>query len=215
MQQADHVRQSPAAEAALVLGLQLRQPQAVATFVNRSHHAVFALACRLKADPDLRQDWVHSVLLIIIEDLGRGAFVYRQPGSFWGWFRKRAYFLMLDQKRDLRNLRQRELADEDLPELIGTMAAENTHSPADDLEHAEIRRLFGEGLARIGNQEQRQALWLLLDQDHSYLEIAQIMGAELNTVRSWIRRGRIAMRQFIGVQLELGSPSYEVSTTGL
>jgi len=59
-----------------------------------------------------------------------------------------------------------------------------------------------EGLDGIENPEQRRALWLLLDQELSYQEIADLMSAELNTVRSWIRRGRIAVRVFLASRIE-------------
>ena len=67
---------------------------------------------------------------------------------------------------------------------------------------ARSARLIEGGLAQIENSDQRRALWLLLDQEFSYQEIAEEMSAELNTVRSWIRRGRLAMRLYIAGQLE-------------
>jgi RNA polymerase sigma-70 factor, ECF subfamily len=195
-------RQDPAAEAALVRGLQDGDPEAMALFVERGHRAVFSLACRLSTDPDLRQDWTHSVLLRLIEEMSKGAFVYRRPGGFWAWFRKRAYYLMLNHLSEYRSRGQRELVDDSLDSILLPTAGETSICPAEELERAELRRSLEDALAQIENSHQRRALWLLLDQDLSYQEIAESMGAELNTVRSWIRRGRLAMRLFLAARLE-------------
>lgn len=204
-------RQNPDQEAEMVRGLQTRRPDAIATFVDRSHRAVFALACNLGTDPEQRQDWTHSVLLQIIEELGRGVFVYRRPGGFWMWFRKRAYYLMLNQLNAHRARYRRERRCEDLEAVHALPGSRAVDSPAEVLERTELRGLLEEGLARVDNPDQRRALWLLLDRGLSYQEIADEMGAELNTVRSWIRRGRAAMRRFIVGRLEPGLPDSEVA----
>ncbi len=195
-------RQDPAAEAALVRGLQAADPEAMAVLVERGHRAVFALACRLSGDPDLRQDWTHSVLLRIIEEMGKGAFVYRRPGGFWVWFRKRAYYLMLNHLNEFNSRGQRELVDDDLDSILPPSSSDAATCPAEELQQAELRRSLEDALAQVENSHQRRALWLLLDQELSYQEIAETMGAELNTVRSWIRRGRLAMRLFLAGRLE-------------
>jgi DNA-directed RNA polymerase specialized sigma24 family protein len=191
--------QSPREEATLVAGLQIGDPAAISTFVNRSHFTVFALACRLNRDPDLRQDWTHSVLLRIIEELRKGVFVYRRPGSFWTWFRKRAYFLMLNQLNEHRTRGRREVAEGDLTWPLNSLSVKPGSSPADELERAEIRQFLEEGLSLIENRDQQRALWLLLDQD----QIAEVMRAELNTVRSWIRRGRLTVRLHLTSRLDI------------
>lgn len=203
-------RQNPREEAALAHGLASRDGEAVAAFVERAHGAVFALALRLSADPDLRRDWTHAVLLRLVQELGSGAFVYRRPGSLWAWFRKRAYYLMLNQLNEHRRRGRQELRGEELDAALLGLAAAGA-SPIEELERAETRRLVEAALASIENRDQRRALWLLLDQELSYQEIALAMGAELNTVRSWIRRGRLAMRSFLLARLTESGPSEEVA----
>ncbi len=195
-------RQDPSAEAAMVRGLQCGDSEAIALFVERGHRAVYSLACRLSHDPDLRQDWTHSVLLRLIEEMGKGAFVYRRPGGFWAWFRKRSYYLMLNHLNEHRSRGQMEQVDDGLDSILLPTLSEADTGPAKELERAELRRSLEDALAQIDNSHQRRALWLLLDQDLSYQEIAETMGAELNTVRSWIRRGRLTMRLFLAERLE-------------
>ena len=50
-------------------------------------------------------------------------------------------------------------------------------------------------LGKLPSEEQQRALRLLLLDEMDYEEIARAMAAQLNTVRSWIRRARIAVRE--------------------
>ena len=47
---------------------------------------------------------------------------------------------------------------------------------------------------RERNADQQRALRLLLLEEYSYQAVAEAMDAELNTVRSWIRRARATVR---------------------
>ncbi len=211
MKQPMFPRQSATEEAAMVRGLQERDPDAIATFVDRGHRAVYALACRLSTDPDCRRDWTHTVLIRLIDEMARGVFVYRRAGGFWAWFRKRAYYLTLNQLGEHRALQAREVSPGEEMQAHDIEFPCDGPSPTEELERAEVRRLIEEGLALVENPDQRRALQLLLDQELSYQEIAEEMGAELNTVRSWIRRGRIVVRRFLVDERAWGALDSEVA----
>jgi RNA polymerase sigma-70 factor (ECF subfamily) len=178
----------------LVDGLLANHPHSVNEFLERSHHPVYCMACRLSRDPDSRRDWSHDVLLGILDDLARGRFEYRGPGSFWAWFRKRAYYRLLDEYRRSKRTRERESPQGgtlDLPE--GSPLRE--HDPAEELRRTLTRSALEACLDRLENRDHRRALDLLLFQDLAYEAIAERLGAPLNTVRAWIRRGRLQMRR--------------------
>ncbi len=187
-------------EQRLVQGLIVASPRETAEFLERTHHAVFAMAWRLSPDPDLRRDWTHTVLLQILEDLRQGRFVYRRAGSFWSWFRKRAYYRLLDAYRGNRLLRHREggAPEGEPPDLPGGV------DPAEEMERAELRRALEDCLSRLSNLEQKRALWMLLFEDMAYLDISEALGAPLNTVRAWIRRGRLGVRKCLAERLGWG-----------
>jgi hypothetical protein len=69
-------------ERELVDGLLAGEPRAVSDFLERTHHPVFCMACRLTGDSDLRRDWAHTTLLGILEDLKRGRFVRSPRGGY-------------------------------------------------------------------------------------------------------------------------------------
>lgn len=192
---------SDGGERHLVEGLQAHDPAARTEFFHKAHHAVHAYACRLTPDPDLRRDWAHDALLRLVEDVESGRFVYRGPGSFWGWFRVRTPFLLLDSLRIRRRLEAREGPEPG----EGAEAADpvGPDDPSLDLERLEILHAVESCLLAISHKDQRRALDLLLFHDLTYEQIAEALGIPLNTVRTDIRRGRLALRECLVRRLEM------------
>jgi RNA polymerase sigma-70 factor (ECF subfamily) len=191
-------RPLPAAEAGeseadLVCGLRSGDRSSVLEFLNRTHYPVYCMSCRLTSDPDRRHDWTHDVLLGILDDVRGGRFVFTRPESFWAWFRKRAYFKLLDQYR--RQVRRREQHEGDPADPVVLSDFTGSEDPAAELVRNETIAAIEGCLERIQSLRQRQALALLLFQELDYQDIASAMTASLNTVKSWIRRGRILLRR--------------------
>jgi RNA polymerase sigma-70 factor (ECF subfamily) len=182
-------------EEQLVEGLLAQRPAAIREFLQRTHHPVWCMAARVSSDLETRRDWSHEVLLGILHDLDLRRFQYRGPGSFWSWFRKRAYYRLLDEYRRGRLRGEREAATggtEELPELKRLVGGED---PETELERTEIRSAVERCLEKLENPNQRRALEGLLWEDLPYQAIATRLEAPLNTVRAWIRRGRLALRK--------------------
>jgi len=178
-----------------VSGLSDGDPEAVSDFLTRTHHPVYCIACRLTRDPEHRRDWCHQVLLGILDDLKRGRFVYTRPGSFWAWFRKRAYYRLLDEYRRQRHLSDREVGDSNDPTGRGIETLHPGEDPSVELERAEVLTAIELCINKLPNPQQRQALGMLLFQQMDYQAIADRMSAPLNTVKAWIRRARLAVRK--------------------
>lgn len=191
-------------EKQLVDGLLAGERRAVSDFIERTHHPVFCMACRLTRDSELRRDWAHSTILGVLDDLKRGRFVYRRPGSFWAWFRKRAHFRLIDQYRMHQRIARREVTDATQEGKV-IEAPGNAPDPADAMERVEFLNALEGCLGRLANAEQQRALALLLLEDMTYQDIADAMAAPLNTVRAWIRRGRLDLRRCLVQVLGLGA----------
>jgi RNA polymerase sigma-70 factor (ECF subfamily) len=189
------VERIDAGEEALVRGLTLREPDAVSTFVERTHRAVYAKARRLTDDDELCQDWTHNVLLRILDELATGNFVYRWPGCFWSWFGKRAHFLLLNQYNQQRKQLERFQGGEAGECALEGIAMPEGQTPDRLLENVEIRATLEECLRKLPSDDHRRVLTLLLFEEMSYEDIAHVLATPLNTIRSWIRRGRISMRK--------------------
>lgn len=191
---------SPLDESALAEGLTRGDRRAVSEFLDRTHHPVFCMACRLTREHDLRREWTHETLIGVLEDLRKGRFVYRRPGSFWAWFRKRAYFRLLDEcRRHGRRLHREAPASESASgETLDLPGGED---PLEEMSRVETLAALERCLASLPNADQRRALDLLLFQGMAYQEIADSMAAPLNTVKAWIRRGRLAVRRCVAAAL--------------
>ncbi len=196
----------------LVEGLIAGAPGAVREFLDRTHHPVYCMAIRLSSDPETRRDWCHDTLLGILDDLRLGRFEYRGSGSFWGWFRKRAHYRLLDEYRRSRRISGREsprggpleLEDaEAVPGGLSRWSGWNGGDPHEELERVEMLSALETCLRALDNENHRKALELLWLQDQPYEEISLALEAPLNTVRAWIRRGRLAVRTCLTASLGL------------
>ncbi len=199
-------RSEDPAERYLVEGLCRKDPEAISQFLSATHRPVFAMACRLTTDPELRQDWSHDVLLSILDELGRGRFVYRWPGCFWSWFQKRSHFLLLNLHQKERRRVERDLSGEWGEEVIDRLAMPRGTDPERLLQGVEARAAIEECMGKLPSADQERALRFALMEEMAYEEIAGAMQAQLNTVRSWIRRARIAVRECL-------SSSYEIDAS--
>lgn len=185
-------------ERRLVTGLLANDPGVVREFLERTHHPVWCLACRVTRDFDERRDFAHDALLGVLEDMASGRFEYRHPGGFWSWFRRRAYFRLLDSRRRARLRQGREhtpTADEPALEEYGV-----TDTFTKELERVELAAAVEDCLERVPNEMHRRALRLLLAQEWQYQQIADALAAPLNSVRVWILRGRAAMRRCLATR---------------
>lgn len=191
------VAMDPEEERALVEGLCMRDPSAVDEFVSRTHRNVFAMACRLTIEESDREDWTHDVLLRILDEMANGRFVYRWPGGFWSWFGLRARFLMWNCRDRQRRLRGPELDAEANERALDALEISHSADPQRILERLEAQRVVEDCIAKLASADHRRALSLLLLEGLSYQDIADEAATPLNTVRSWIRRGRVAVRECV------------------
>lgn len=188
-------------ERTLLEGLQRRDPRTRDAFLRATHHPLYCLACRVTRDPDLRRDWAHTALLGVLADIEQGRFVFRHAGGFWSWFRKRAYFRLLDERR--RHLkqqsreRQQDAHEDEAPDFREFGVETN---PSAELERVELAAAVEDCLTRIAAEKPRRALALLLGQDLDHEGIAAALSAPANSVRVWVMRGRVALRKCLAVR---------------
>jgi RNA polymerase sigma-70 factor (ECF subfamily) len=78
--------------------------------------------------------------------------------------------------------------------LAETLPASHEDDPATRLFRAEERERIKEELEELP-PSQRAALGLRLLEGLSYEEIADLMGVPVNSVRSWLHRGRARLRE--------------------
>jgi RNA polymerase sigma-70 factor, ECF subfamily len=197
----------PEQEKALVEGLGRRDPRSVRAFLGLTHKPVYAMTGRLTGDRDLRHDWTHEIILKVLDELSDGRFVYRWPGCFWSWFRKRSYYLLINQYNAHRKLTSRYQAGDVGQEIIERLPLHDDTNPQRLIESVEARAAVESCLNELPSADHRRALHMLLFEEMAYQDIAQATGTELNTIRSWIRRARISVRSCLTRKYKLSTQS--------
>ena len=187
-------------EEALARGLSVRDPQVISDFLERTHRPVYAMTARLTSDPDLRHDWTHDALLKILDELGRGRFVYRWPGCFWSWFQKRSFFLLINLYNKHRKREGVCTAGQIGEEILERLPLAKGTDPSRLMEDVESRAAIDSCLENLESDDQQRALRLVLLEDLPYQTVAEEMEATLNTVRSWVRRARISVRRCVAAR---------------
>lgn len=194
-------------EQRLVEALKAGDPAVLDDFLRHTHHAVFALACRLTFDPDQRRDWAHTVLLALVDDVRTGRFVFRHAGGFWSWFRKRAYFRLMDECRRTAREQSRVRSADD-PERAPDLASYGVSGDvAEEFDRVALRADVEGCLEKLPNADHRRALRLLLEDEAAYADIAKALATPLNTVRVWILRGRQGLRRCLAERWGLADAS--------
>lgn len=192
-------------EEALVAGLTAGVQTQVENFLHSAHRPVYAMTARLTTDPDLRHDWSQDILLKILKEMASGRFIYQRPGCFWAWFKTRTNFLLINHYHQHKTHTERWTTGETGAAIVEKLSVPTGTNPQRMMEAVEIRRIVEECLEELSSVDQHHALHRLLFQELSYQEIADSMDTTLNTVRSWIRRARISMRQCVAGKMEYPS----------
>ena len=156
---------------------------------------LFALVARMVPDRDQASDAVQEAFFSAYRNLRsfRG-------GSVRSWLSRIAINAAMDQQR-LRKRRPSqpypELEDETWQPPAGPEA-----DPERTAMHGERARVLRAALAEI-TPDQRHAIVMFDVEGFDYAEIAELTGVSLGTVKSRIHRGRLALRDVMGADLEL------------
>jgi RNA polymerase sigma-70 factor (ECF subfamily) len=156
---------------------------------------LFALVARMVPDRDQAADAVQEAFTSAYRNLA--AF---RGGSVRSWLTRIAANAALDMQR----LRKRRPV-QPYPEFEDDSwqpAAPSQDTPEALSTRAEQTRALRAALATI-TPDQRAAIILFDVEGYDYLEIAQMTGVSLGTVKSRIHRGRLALREVLADRMEL------------
>lgn len=169
--------------------------EAFNTLVELYQDYAFALVVRVVNDRDAAADAVQEAFFSAYRNLSKF-----RGDSFRSWLTR----IALNAATDVLRGRKRRPVDS-FPEWED----EAWQPPADESESPERRALLRarasalqDALARIA-QDQRTAIVLYDVEGFDYGEIARMTGVSLGTVKSRIHRGRLALRDILGGDMEL------------
>ncbi len=153
---------------------------------DRHHASVYNLACTLLQDHDGARDVLQDTFLSVLRNAAR----YRANGTFRAWLlricRNRCLTL-LETARNRRRLRDKAGTDMAVP--TPPCVSRRTHA-------GDTLRMVQAALRELP-ERQREAIVLHAVEGLRYREVADVLGTPLNTVKTLIRRARIALAQAV------------------
>ncbi|MEK6718225.1 MAG: sigma-70 family RNA polymerase sigma factor [candidate division NC10 bacterium] len=171
--------QSQQSDEALFRQIQTGKRDAFAALVERYQRRAFAVALRLLGRRQDAEDAVQQAFLRLYEARAQ----YHPKWRVSTWFYRILTNTCVDELRHRRPML--ELQEKDEPLVRG---------PDHSLELAERDRLLHAALATVP-MEARIVLTLYYADGRSYQEIGAIRGISVNTVKTHLRRGRLALRK--------------------
>ncbi len=197
-----------------VMGLELTDERLVELFqqgdaqafdmlVERYEQKVFNMAFRLTGNQQDACDLAQEALLKVYRYLAQ----FRSQSTFSTWLYRIVTNTFYDE---MRKKKRRPSIAVSLDETIETADGEITRELASDDPgpeevslQLELQELVQQALRRLP-EDYRVVLVLRDLQDHSYEEIAEILCLNLGTVKSRISRARLAFRQLVQHEEQIG-----------
>ncbi len=167
-------------------------PSALAPLYDRHARLVYGLAMAVLGNADEAADLTQEVFLSLCNVHGYDASRGTVGAYLTTVTRTRAIDRLRRRTRRVRLLREHHVA---------TPVPLATPTPADRISDAECGRRVRDALERLPENE-RRALEMAYFQGLTQAEIAEDLQAPLGTVKSWCRRGLLAMKKSLGDLVE-------------
>jgi RNA polymerase sigma-70 factor (ECF subfamily) len=165
--------------------------------LRRYERPVFSLIYRMVRDRELAEDLAQETFIKVLNALD----TYRPEYKFSSWIFKIANNAAIDQ------LRRRELVTLSLDGAPGARTAEEVEatalqasdhgeSPLAELESRELGSEIEQAIGKL-RPEYRTCILLRHVEGRPYEEIAEVMDLPLGTVKTYIHRARLELREYL------------------
>ena len=182
-------------ESALIKRASRGEAEAFNTLMGMHERRMYAVALRMCANPEDAQDCLQEAMIRIYRAISD----FKAQSTFSTWVYRITMNTCLDELRRRKNR----------PNTSLDVLVETGWSPTDDRESPEQHTLRGEVRGKLSEfiaqlpEDMRAAVVLRDVQGLSYEEIADVLGANVGTVKSRISRGREKLREKISANREL------------
>jgi RNA polymerase sigma-70 factor, ECF subfamily len=171
-------------EADLLARVAQRDEEALACFYDRTAGVLLGIANSIVNDAAIAEDVLQEVYLLIWE---KAAVFDPRLGKPISWAIALTRHKCLDR---LRSLKRRQAVLDGFEAEVNAAPAQPLPDAADSKEMAEVLQ---RALAQLG-EKPRRAIELAFLHGLAHAEVAESMKQPLGTVKAWIRRGMIEMR---------------------
>jgi RNA polymerase sigma-70 factor (ECF subfamily) len=166
--------------------------------LRRYERPVFSLIYRMVRDRALAEDLAQETFIKVMNALDS----YRPEFKFSSWIFKIANNAAIDQlrKRELDTLSLDGAPDArtaDEVEATALQASDHGESPLAELESRELGSEIEQAIGKL-RPDYRTCILLRHVEGRSYEEIAEVMDLPLGTVKTYIHRARLELREYLG-----------------
>lgn len=188
-------------EAAIVQQLQAGSEEAFAWLISRYQQPLYSLIYRLIPNPGNAADITQDVFVKVFRGISR----FHGDASLRTWIYRIALHEALNQRRWWSRHRRQELTidhgEEDQPMSLVESLVDPQESPFEAAAHAEIAGQVEAALREV--PEPFRTVVVLRDiEGFGYEEIAEILSANLGTVKSRLMRGRAHLKSLLAPYME-------------
>jgi RNA polymerase sigma-70 factor (ECF subfamily) len=156
--------------------------------IERHYNTIFRLCRSILRNAEDAEDATQEVFLRAYDALGQ----FQGRGAFGAWLRRLTLNHCLNRMQSASAKASARSFSIDL--VVETLPATFAADPEESLLRREERTRIQQELNMLPPQ-QRAAMALRLLEGLSYEEIAEMMGVPVNSVRSWLHRGRARLRE--------------------
>jgi len=168
--------------------------EAFGILIKDQEQRAFNLAYRFLKNAEDAEDVAQEAFLRAFKSIKK----FKGQSSFSTWLYRIVHNMCIDFLRSKQN-KVTDSIDKPIRydgEELAWQIPDDTNSPAEISENAEMKGLVRQALAELP-EEQRMAVILRDLQGFSYQEIADISGVGMGTVKSRINRGRLALKELV------------------
>lgn len=173
--------------------------------LRRYERPVFALIYRMVRDRELAEDITQETFVKVLNALDR----YRSDYKFSSWIFKIANNAAIDHLRHERRHGFDTLAIEGGPhettpagiEATSLQLGDDAESPLEELEARDLGAAIERAIGHL-RPEYRACIILRHVEDRQYNEIAEILGLPVGTVKTYLHRARLELRELLGPMRE-------------
>jgi RNA polymerase sigma-70 factor (ECF subfamily) len=166
--------------------------EAIDVLVRRHLPAVLTLTQRITGDRALGEDAAQETFVKAWRNLSK----YDDAKPFRPWVLQIARNTSLDLLRKRRNTTFTALSGDDGAQQFEDTLADEEPLPDEVFERKELAAEVGSALAQLPERD-RSVLTLRYEDQLPFEEIADVMSAPMNTVKSWHRRALAKMRAIL------------------
>lgn len=176
-----------------IAGAKEGREEAFEAIVRHYWGSLSRIVGRFTTSGDDEDEWIELILLHALDQIMKGRFRFISAASFHSWLLCIAGNKCIEFWR--RAKRRQETAMDG--EKLAANPDPNAVIPIEEAERFELRKAVVNAINQISKKNLRETISMVWCQGLSIEEIAAKLEKPINTIRTWERRGKIALREIL------------------